>query len=74
MCDDPQQLRPSTLDEITASLSFALRYDGRRRVYHADDMMARITAQRLVEHLERSGFVLLKRPPATAPSVLVRDG
>jgi hypothetical protein len=26
-------------------------------------MMARITAERLVKHLEASGFVLMKRPP-----------
>jgi hypothetical protein len=26
--------------------------------------MARIVADRLVEHLERSGFVVMKRPPA----------
>ena len=30
--------------------------------------MARITAERLVEHLERAGFVLTKRPPLRAPS------
>jgi hypothetical protein len=67
--DDPQQLRPATPDEIAEALSFALRYDGRRRVHHAADAMARITAQRLVEHLERSGFVPMKRPPARAQSV-----
>ncbi len=69
MTDEPDQLRPATPDEIAESLSFALRYDGRKRVRHADDMMARITAQRLVEHLTRSGFVLMKRPPRAAPSV-----
>jgi hypothetical protein len=26
--------------------------------------MARITAERLVRHLERSGYVLMRRPPA----------
>ena len=31
--------------------------------------MARITAERLVEHLTRSGFVLMKQPPAAAPSL-----
>lgn len=67
MQPDPEQLRPATPDEIAETLSFALRFDGRRRVHHADDAMARITAQRLVEHLERSGFVLMKRPPARAP-------
>ena len=30
--------------------------------------MARITAEPLVQHLERSGYVLMKRPERTAPS------
>ena len=67
--DDPQRLRPATPDEVAETLSYALRYQGRRRAHHADDVMARITAERLVEHLERSGFVLMRRPPAGAPSV-----
>jgi hypothetical protein len=61
-------LRPASRDEISEALSFALRYDGRKRVHHADTLMARITADRLVRHLERSGFVLLKRPPGAAPT------
>jgi hypothetical protein len=69
MPDDLQQLRPARPDEIAESLSFALRYDGRRRVHTRDILMARITAERLVVHLERSGFVLMKRPSAPAPSV-----
>ena len=60
-------LRPAPQDEIADALSFALRYDGRRRVHHADEIMAQVTAERLVRHLERSGFVLMKRPPASAP-------
>jgi hypothetical protein len=66
---DPQELRPATAEEVTESLSFALRYDGRRPVRTAADAMARITAERLVEHLERSGCVVMKRPPADAPRV-----
>lgn len=65
--EDPL-LRPAAEDEVADSLSFALRYQGRRRVHHADDAMARITAERLVEHLRRSGYVVLKRPDAPAPS------
>ncbi len=49
-------------------LSFALRYQGRKRVHHADDMKARITAERLVQHLEASGLVLMKGPPRVAPT------
>ncbi|WP_043343041.1 hypothetical protein [Belnapia moabensis] len=62
------RLHPATPEEIAESLSFALRYDGRKRVHHADEAMARITAERLVRHLERSGFVLMKLPVVPAPS------
>jgi hypothetical protein len=54
---DAAPLRPATADEIAETRSFALRFDGRRRVHHADDAMTRITVERLVTHLERSGFV-----------------
>jgi hypothetical protein len=64
-----ETLRHATRDEIAQALSFGLQYDGRRRIHTADGLMARITADRLIEHLERSGFVVLKRPPAKAPSV-----
>jgi hypothetical protein len=30
--------------------------------------MAKITAERLIKHLEESGFVLMKRPPGGAPT------
>jgi hypothetical protein len=61
---DTPHIHPATPDEIAETLSFALRYEGRMRVHHADDTMARITADRLVRHLGRSGFVVMKRPPA----------
>ncbi len=72
MTDIPE-LRPATAEEIADSLAFGLRYDGRKRVHHADDMMARITAVRLVRHLERCGFVLMKRPDAAAPTTTHHD-
>ena len=61
-------LRPATAEEIADSLAFALRYEGRKRVAHADDMMARITADRLVRHLRGSGFVVMRAPPTGAPA------
>jgi len=60
---DPPNLRPATRDEIMQSLSFALRFNGRKRVHDADEVMARITAERLVEHLGRSGYVVMHKPP-----------
>ena len=41
----------------------ALRFNGRKRAHDADETMARITAERLVEHLERSGYVVMHKPP-----------
>ena len=66
MPDEPS-LQPATAEDIVDALSFALRFEGRRRVYHADDSMARITADRLVRYLEKSGFVVMKRPPGALP-------
>ena len=40
----PDALRPATQAEIAETLSYALRYDDRRRVHQADEMMARIRA------------------------------
>ena len=66
--DDKRELLPATTAELQETLSFALRFEGRKRVHHADDVMANITAERLIRHLERSGFVLMKKPSATPPS------
>jgi hypothetical protein len=60
--DSEPRFRPATSDEVAETLCFALRYKGRKRVHHADEVMARITAERLVRHLECSGYVLMKRP------------
>ncbi len=43
--------RPATRDEITQSLSLPLRFNGRRRIHRADELMAQITADRFVRHL-----------------------
>ncbi len=66
--DGVPRLRPATAQEIKESLSFGLLYDGRKRVHHADSIMAQITVERLVRHLERSGFVVMLRCEAPAPS------
>jgi hypothetical protein len=61
-------LRPADPIEVADALAYALRYDGKRRVYHADDAMARITAERLFRHLEQAGFVLMREAPGAAPT------
>jgi hypothetical protein len=64
---DDRLLQPATPGDIVDALSFALRFAGSRRVYDADGSMARITADRLVRYLERSGFVVKQRPPGALP-------
>ena len=39
--DDKRTLHPATAAELEETLSFALRYAGRKRVHTADDVMAR---------------------------------
>jgi hypothetical protein len=62
-------LLPATTEEIAQALAFALRYDGRKRVRQADEMMANIVADRLIRHLERSGFVIMRRPAMPSASI-----
>ena len=59
-------LRPADPIEAAGALAYALRYDGKRRVYHTDDAMVRITAEWLIRHLEQAGFVLMRAAPTTS--------
>ena len=45
---------------------------GRRRKHDAGEFMARIVARRLVKHLRRAGFAVMKKPPAAGASALGR--
>lgn len=65
---DDRPLTPADLDDVQQSLAFALRFQGRKRIHSADEAMARIIAERLVEHLRRSGFVIMKRPAGAWPT------
>jgi hypothetical protein len=67
---DAPQLTPAKPDDIAEAIAFALRYSGRKRVNDAGEMMAAIVAKRLVEHLERSGFVVMQRPPVAGGAAI----
>ncbi|MGA2494053.1 MAG: hypothetical protein ABSF67_14035 [Roseiarcus sp.] len=72
MSDFVDHLRPATLDDLADALAFALRFSGRKRVHNADEIMANIVAKRLVEHLDRAGVVIMRKPPAVGASTLGR--
>ena len=57
------KLAPADPDDLAEALAFALRFEGRKRVHSADEIMAEIVAKRLVEYLARAGFIVMKRPP-----------
>jgi len=59
-----ERLTPASPEDLADTLAFALRFKGRKRIHNADEIMAEIVAKRLVRHLERSGFVILKKPPS----------
>ncbi len=69
--DDRDTLTPASADDLADALPFALRFQGRKRNHSADEIMAEIGAKRLVEHLERAGFVV-KRPPEIGAAGLGR--
>jgi hypothetical protein len=70
MIDAP--LSPASPDDLADALAFALRFDGRKRKHDAGEFMAAIVARRLVEHLDRAGFVVMKKPPAIGAAALGR--
>jgi hypothetical protein len=72
MTDPADQLTPADPRDLADALAFALRYQGRKRVHNADEIMSEIVAKRLVEHLERSGFVVMKRRPIGGAAALGR--
>jgi hypothetical protein len=69
---EADKLMAADPSDLAAALAFALRIEGRKRVHNADEIMAEIVAKRLVEHLERSGFVVMKRPPEIGAAALGR--
>ena len=70
MTDAP--LSPVSPSDLADALAYALRFDGRKRQHDAAEFMAQIVAKRLVDHLDRAGFVVLRRPPAAGASALGR--
>jgi hypothetical protein len=70
MPDD--KLVPADPNDVAVALAFALRYAGRKRVRTADAILAEIVAKRQVEHLQRSGFVVMKKLPIGGRGALAR--
>jgi hypothetical protein len=68
MPDEPK-LTPATTDDLAQALAHGLRFNERKKFYQGDELMARITAEHLIKHLELSGFVVMRRPPAPGHNI-----
>jgi hypothetical protein len=67
MPDEP--LTPASRDDLVSTLAYGLCFNESGKPHrHAQDSMARIAAETLARHLERSGFVVMKKPPMKAHS------
>jgi hypothetical protein len=57
------QITPATPEDLADSLSFALRFEGRKSQHDSDRLNADIVAKRLVRYLDKAGYVVMKKPP-----------
>jgi hypothetical protein len=61
MSDADEKLTPADPRDLADAIAFSLRFEGRKRVHQADEYMAATAAERVVRHLERAGFVVMKK-------------
>jgi hypothetical protein len=67
---DDEPLRPATRDELLFTLSYGLTHRTSGKPHRAaGDAMATIAAETLIEHLERSGYVVMKKPAPKRHSI-----
>jgi hypothetical protein len=58
--------------DLSDTLSYALRFEEKRRYNDSDRFAADIIADRLVRHLDRSDYVVMKKPPLGGHSQIAR--
>jgi hypothetical protein len=72
MTDEHERLTPVSPEDLAHALAFALRFEGRKRVHNAEEIMAKIVAKRLVDYLERHRFVVMQKPPIAGTAAVAR--
>ena len=71
--DDPpkptEQLVDVSRDELLFDLEFGMKYqDGKARQHAAVDAAVATVARMIATHLERAGYVIKRKPPASGHS------
>jgi hypothetical protein len=62
--DASETLIPARRDDLIATLAFALTRDSRLAKAQAAELTASIVAERIIDRLEASGYVVMRGPPA----------
>ena len=70
--DLPEKLIPARRDDLIATLAFALTRDSRLARMQSAELLASIVAERIVDRLEASGYVVMQGPPAPGGAALGR--
>ena len=53
---------PVSREDLVQEIALGLRFDARKRMHNSEDIMARIAAEKLADHLGRSNFVVVHGP------------
>jgi hypothetical protein len=61
--DLPEKVVPARRDDLIATLAFALTSDRRLARMHSAELQASIVAERIVDRLEASGYVVMQGSP-----------
>jgi hypothetical protein len=72
MTEPDPKLTPAEPNDLAQTLSFALRFEGKRRYTDTDRFAADIIADRLIRHLDRAGYVVMKKTPLGGHGQLAR--
>ena len=63
-----RKLTPATRDDLIHAIKHGMLFDGRKRAHHWDNINAQVAAEKLVDHLAKSNFVVMRGPPLPAHS------
>jgi hypothetical protein len=75
MTDASDKLQPANRDDLLANLSYGMRFNtSGKPIRGAHDVAVAALAETVLGHLERSGYVVMKKPAASAPSVPASPG
>jgi hypothetical protein len=70
MPDADDKLSPADPREVATALALGLTSGRQLAKYQAAETRAKVVAERLVEHLSASGFVVMRKPPGGGTSPL----